>query len=188
MGKTFNIINIILLIITIIMLDIVAVNYESKIKHKSVLEQTYENMNNLDSYKIKYILNNDPNEYIYSFDTFNQFIKEEKINKKNKENNINYYIKFNNSYYYINNQIVSKEKQDIFNKLDFLKEIKVAKQDNNILTIKDNKYNIVELKIKDNYLVYVKYKIDDNIGTETYYDFNNSEVDIPVDILLKIKG
>ena len=156
MGKTFNIINIILLIITIIMLDIVAVNYESKIKHKSVLEQTYENMNNLDSYKIKYILNNDPNEYIYSFDTFNQFIKGEKINKKNKENNINYYIKFNNSYYYINNQIVSKEKQDIFNKLNFLKEIKVAKQDNNILTIKDNKYNIVELKIKDNYLVYVK--------------------------------
>ena len=139
MGKTFNIINIILLIITIIMLDIVAVNYESKIKHKSVLEQTYENMNNLDSYKIKYILNNDHNEYIYSFDTFNQFIKEEKINKKNKENNINYYIKFNNSYYYINNQIVSKEKQDIFNKLDFLKEIKVAKQDNKILTIKDNK-------------------------------------------------
>ena len=94
MGKTFNIINIILLIITIIMLDIVAVNYESKIKHKSVLEQTYENMNNLDNYKIKYILNNDPNEYIYSFDTFNLFIKEEKINKKNKENNINYYIKF----------------------------------------------------------------------------------------------
>ena len=125
MGKTFNIINIILLIITIIMLDIVAVNYESKIKHKSVLEQTYENMNNLD--------------------------------------NINYYIKFNNSYYYINNQIVSKEKQDIFNKLDFLKEIKIAKQDNKILTIKDNKYNIVELKISNNYLVYVKYKIEDNI-------------------------
>ena len=52
MGKTFNIINIILLINTIIMLDIVAVNYESKIRHKSVLEQTYENMNNLEETKL----------------------------------------------------------------------------------------------------------------------------------------
>lgn len=184
MGKTFNIINITLLIITIIMLDIVAINYESK----GVLEKTYENMNNLDSYKIKYILNNDPNEYIYNFDNFNQFIKEEKINKKNKENDISYYINFNNSYYYINNQVVSKENQNIFNKLDFLKEIEIEKKDNNILTIKENKYNIIELKINDNYLVYVKYKIEDKIRTEIYYDFNNSEVDIPVDILLKIKG
>lgn len=128
MSKIFNIINITLLIITIIMLDIVAINYESKIKHKNVLEQTYENMNNLDNYKVKYILDNDYNEYIYSFDNFNQFIKEEKIDNKNKKNSISYYINFNNSYYYINDQIISKENQDIFNKLDFLKEVEIEKK------------------------------------------------------------
>lgn len=56
------------------------------------------------------------------------------------------------------------------------------------MTIKENKYNIIELKINDNYLVYVKYKSEDNIRTEIYYDFNKTEVDVPVDILLKIKG